>query len=60
MEQKTGVCYQKEEPASQGLQGCVSENEEDRLQPPLGCENKSLLAEEAVHQFYYTDLISCL
>lgn len=59
-EQKTGICYHKEDPASQGLQGHVSENEEERPQPPLGCENQPLLAEEAIHQFYDMDLISCL
>lgn len=60
MEQKTDIRCHEEEPAPQGLQGFVSENEEDRAQPRLGCENELLLAEEAVHQFYYIDLILCL
>lgn len=33
MEQKTGIRCHEEEPAPQGLQGFVSENEEDRAQP---------------------------
>lgn len=43
------------------LRGCrAPENEEDRAQPLLGREEQPLIAQEAVHQFYYKDLISCL
>lgn len=53
MEQKTGIWHHREEPASWGLQGSLSENGEDGAQPPPGWEKQKQIQKHLLRKKLY-------